>query len=503
MTPVAEETQGRGSTDTTALASAQGWRGARPREERRFWGILSASLIGHLLITPLPALLGLLTLLSPRDKVDEPPVDAIPVDLLEEGAIPEPPPPAPVPPSEAPAVAEKSPDAPAPASEKPKEPKPAAPPSEEKPKPSPAKTGIADPVEMAGLAGKAADSNANVRVLLHTGVIREHALGARVGGLLRRTPQWSDFFGPAGVDPIRDIDHVLIAGPQLRDSSNVVAVVQHRLAEAQVTAAFDRLVERGGEWIEQTPRMARAKADRAERIFVAPAPRIVAVVPPSAEKSARKLGKNLRFPAGDAGVAVSAYVVTPWRVAKGSGIVIPKSIAWAKFELRPDAKGGVTLEIEAEDESEEVAKENAALLGQALRAATEIDFSRMGLLGGAASAFFGSSKQKFVEKIDFDSKGKLIRGTIVVTAKQTAMLLDLLDGILPPEKKQKEKPRDDDAAPSGTSEGAEKTPSSTDDAAKPASPEAPAAPEEAAPSGDAPSGDDASGSEAPTGPSGE
>lgn len=320
----------------------------------------------------------------------------------------------------------------------------------------PAKDGstLGDPVSRAGLAGQAVDSNANVRLLLHMAVVREHPQGRRVGALLERTPQWSDFFGATGVNALEDVDHVLVAGPQLRDSSNVVAVVQHHLSATQVEAAFERLVARGGQWVERTPAIVKARADRADRLFVAPNARVVAIVPPSAEKSARSLSKKVGFPSGG-DVALEAYVVTPWRVARGTGLKIPDSIRWARFEVLPESRGGAIVRIEAEDASADEATVNAAHLERAVRAASTLDLGS-GVLGGLASLAFGSSKQRFIEQIQFTAKDKLIQGRLEVTAKQLATLLDLLDAVLPPPRPRQRfdelPPQDAPAAgtPSGT-----------------------------------------------------
>ncbi len=99
--------------------------------------------------------------------------------------------------------------------------------------------------------------------------LRNHELGAWFGRILTTIPQWQSFFSDTAVDPIRDIDHLLIAGPQLRDSSKVVAVMDYRAPEETMRAAVDVIVQRSnGSWIEDAPvPAARATADRSKRIF--------------------------------------------------------------------------------------------------------------------------------------------------------------------------------------------------------------------------------------------
>ena len=38
----------------------------------------------------------------------------------------------------------------------------------------------------------------------------------RIGRLVTRLPQWSSFFGPTGLDPIRDLDTLYVAGTDAR-----------------------------------------------------------------------------------------------------------------------------------------------------------------------------------------------------------------------------------------------------------------------------------------------
>lgn len=404
---------------------------------RRFLQTLAASLLVHAVLTPFPAWLGVLGVLAPPEEV-LPPEDTltgIPVDLLADEPAPEPKAPEPAAPLPAAAPSEPSlaPSEPAPAAptEEPKAAEPAEPKTEEPPSETkPDETG--DPVALAGAAGKLADSNANVRILLYTDVMRSHPLGPRIGGLLRRSPQWADFFGPTNVDPVRDIDRVLIAGPELRDTKNIVAVIGHRLPEEEIDRALERLVERNGEWISRSPRLARATADRATRLFAAPRKGIVAVAPPSVEKSLARLGKRLAFPEAPPGTAAFAYVVKPSKPLRAVGLRLPESIEWLKVRVVPQADGGVWLELDAKDESEEMAREHADTLETLLRRASEIDLSRMGAVGALAAFALGGTKQKVVQSIDLEGRGDHIEGTVKITARQLANLADLLDAVLPP-----------------------------------------------------------------------
>jgi len=439
--------------------------GLQSESNGRLWIMAGVSVFAHILLSPLPLLLGFVGYAFQPDPLDEPPVDEIPIELLSEEDVA--PPPVPVPSAAAPAPAEPLREpAPKPVAEpvpskadtKSEPKKPAEPPADRR-----------DPVVAAGDAGKVVDSNANVRALLYMDRIREHSLGPRIGQLLRRTPQWGEFFGPAGVDPIRDVDRVLLAGPSLRNTANLVAVVEHHLPSDAVEAAFSGLVQSGGEWLSHEPLLARARADRADRLFASPGGRIVAVGPPSAEKSLKRLKKSLTFPAGPEGVVAQLYVKELTQLAKLFRISLPASLEAGRVLLRPLEDGGVVLEVSIDDTDKKLAPEHAEALEVLITRATEVDLSRFGALGAFAAFALGGSSQKFVQSVEFGAKSGKIEGKIRLTRSQLLTLLDLVDAMLPPEPMRKT-PR---AVP------LEAAPGSTDAATLPGSP--PTNPTEATP----------------------
>lgn len=416
------------------------WPGRSRGRSPRFAVTLASSTAFHLIFTPLPLLLGLLSAHLFDRPVDEPLVDEIPIELLGEELVSAPEPKVPQP-SEPTQVAEpdasRSPEAPRKTETPPKE-------REAKPEPKVDRTapekqnisegGLRDPVALAGDAGKIVDSNANVRVLLHTDVVRRETVGPRIAGLLRRTPQWADFFGPARIDPLEDVDRVLIAGPSLRSTENLIAVVSHHLEPERVNAAFGALVERGGEWVRQEPPLARARADRADRVFAAPNSHIVAVAPPSAEKSLSKLKRSISFPKGPEGVAAQLFIQSPSSLLGLFRIKVPSTLKRAHAEARSQPDGGARFDLTIEDESPESASKHAPDLERMIRAATELDFGNLGVLGGFAAMALGKNKQKFVEIVEFRAEGSKIVGQLVLTRPQLMTLLDLVDGLLPPER---------------------------------------------------------------------
>jgi hypothetical protein len=418
----------------TRVEAATTWRGSSDTGRKRLlWWIL-VSLLLHSPFTPLVALVGLAAFFRPVDPESDEPVEAItaiPVDLLEDmgpagGAPPKPAEPEPAPPAEDDSFKDLAADEP--------KPKPKSKPEPEEPEtdadageealaseeggadggaPGPGQA-IGDPVALSGAAGRIADANANVRLIVYTERIRNQPLGPRVGTLLGQAPQWRDFFGPAGLDPIKDVDRILIAGPQLRDSSQVVAVLKHNVSEGRMKQALDAIVHRdptNGGWLDAGVPAATAKADRAERVFVMPAPGIVVVTPPSAAKSALALGAKTRFPGPKGQEIMTAYVVTPSRAFRGVPFRVPESIKWVKVQVLPGVDGNATAELVAEDESEESAKTNAEQIQRALEALTQHELPFLG-------------RVRLVERITFTSQGKMIYASVVVTPRQLSTLIE-------------------------------------------------------------------------------
>jgi len=431
----------------------------------RFAKLLVVSVLLHVPLTPWAALAGLLSVWSPpADDVEAPPITGIPIDVIEDEAPPAAAPEQPAGPTE-----------PASAGEPVVAPKP-------KKKPEPAKAIVdagapdaeADAESDAGDAGapdagaldagkaisdagsqekdsgvadagsndagtkplsdpsvasgvkRVADPNANVRITLYTERIRANPLGARIGPLLGSLYQWRDFFGPSGVDPIKDIDQIYIVGPQLRNSSNVVAILRHHLPAAKMHAAIDSLVrsdKQGGEWIDAGVPVASAHADGAERRFVIANAQTVVVTPPSAFAAAAAAGKQLTLRPSKGPEAALIYLATPWRAFQGLPVKVPESIRWARIRITPTADGGASAEIEAEDENADAASEDAAYLTRTANALSQLN---LGFLG----SLLGQSSHRFIERVGFTSEGKMIRGTASITADQLQTALDMAGAFL-------------------------------------------------------------------------
>ncbi|HET7545543.1 MAG TPA: hypothetical protein VFK05_37005 [Polyangiaceae bacterium] len=447
-------------------------RGPADTSTARFTKLLVVSALLHVPLTPWAALVGLLSLWSPpAEDSDAPPITGIPIDVIEDeppkASAPEPPAPAEPagPPAEAALVTPRK-----------KPPKPVktivdAGAPDAQPADAEVDAGVADagPLDAGSLdAGKVAsdagagtderdagaiadagptsdagakpisdpsvvagvkrvaDPNANVRITLYTEKIRANPLGARIGPLLGSLYQWRDFFGPSGVDPIKDIDQIYIVGPQLRNSSNVVAILRHHLPPAKMHAAIDLLVRadpQGGQWLDAGVPVASAHADGAERRFVIANAQTVVVTPPSAFSAAAAAGKQLTLRPSKGPEAALIYLATPYRAFAGLAIKVPESIKWARIRITPSADGGASAELEAEDENADTASEDAAYLSRTTNALSQLN---LGFLG----SLLGQSSHRFIEHVAFTSEGNMIHGTARVTADQLQTALDMAGAFL-------------------------------------------------------------------------
>jgi hypothetical protein len=381
------------------------------------------AVILHLPLTPLAALFGLLTFLSATEPPLEalPPLTGIPVDLLEGEEAEEPAAGTRAPPEPEPAVALQPP----PERHDPEEPKirdagadpgdaEAADAGTEGPDAGAADGGITDPVAMSG-AERLVDTNANVQIMIFPEKMRGHVLAASVGRALAAVPQWRDFFGPAALDPVKDVDRILIAGPQLRDSSEVAIVAKVNVTKERLHTAIDGIVrtDPDGKWLEDTKvPVATARVDRARRYFILPSSKLVIVSPESAFEKTMKVVSPKNTLKGSKGAEVAtAQVVTPWRPIRRTGIPldVPKSIQWVRFKATPDDHGGLIVEFVAKDESAEKAAENAGSLERNLKAISVLDL--------------GLFRHKFVERIVVHAQGDEIRGAALFTARQLGDIL--------------------------------------------------------------------------------
>jgi hypothetical protein len=395
---------------------------------------MSLSLALHVALTPAAAWIGLFAWFfhtSEEDTSDAEQLTSIPITWLgEEELEPEVPAPAPaltapVAMTEAPSETRTPPVAPSPPPAPPRPPPPEEKPEpREKPKAAAGGPDIAHPVAISGVQSELVDSNANVNLLLLSDRVRAHPLGPRIGKLLTDFPQWSSFFATAEIDPIRDLNRMLIVGPEFRRSADVVAIIQHRLGREVLRKAIDRLVQRTphGRWLKAKIPAARAHADRAERLFVLPSPNLLVVAPLHLEKQLLS-APPLKFPAPDGREALVLHVRSPAHALRGLPLGLPDSIAWLRLDVTVLENGGAELRVTAEDASPELARSHGQSLSLAINALTNPDL-------GALGALLGMRSIAFIDRIELRSAGTRISGQVEVSRAQLERLMSLAEELL-------------------------------------------------------------------------
>jgi hypothetical protein len=295
---------------------------------------------------------------------------------------------------------------------------------------------IKDPLAAAGAPSSLASKNPNVQILIAGDRIRKHELGTWFSRILVTIPQWQSFFKDTPIDPIRDIDHLLIAGPQLRDSRKIVAVMDFNVPEPKIRDSIDAILKRSsppGRWLEGTPvPAALAKADNGERIFaMSPGKRLLVVIPAEAKDDLAKV-KSLKPFNKSSGVGIALSMATPHRAFKGLPFEIPDTFKWMRLSVTPTDDGGADVLLEALDDTPDHAREHAEKLGnviEPLRKELNSGISVLAVLGMGPEP---------VAPITFSTEGSLVRSKLHVTNKQLRLIMSKVEQELTKQLKERE-----------------------------------------------------------------
>ncbi len=272
---------------------------------------------------------------------------------------------------------------------------------------------IRDPVGLAGDAKKITPKNPNVSLVIYLDKVRAHPLGRRFAPTLTKLENWRNFFQGTGLDPVRDIDRILIAGPQLRDSSRVVAVIRHNTSQQRVRGALQALVGRDGsqgQWVKAPVPVVKARVDGAERYFVMTGPRMLVVVPPDGLDQALGLSRNLRFPGGNH--AVVLFLKYPANAFRDQPVRLPTSVEWMRFSMELKPGGGADARLEAKDKDAASAAANAPRLTEVINKAMVIDLI--------------VTKRRLLNPVTFRAEGDRIRTETHVTDAQLRHILSFM-----------------------------------------------------------------------------
>ena len=226
-------------------------------------------------------------------------------------------------------------------------------------------TGVKDTLSLVGGLKRAVKSKPNVALVFWFSTMREHPLGPLVGSLLACNPQWRDFLGDV-IDPLQDLDGVMLVGPRLSDTSKVTILVQSRMDDAKVRQVMgyvaDNAHRRGaGGPIDAGAgtQAVRFFADRADRVAFTHPKNLIIVTPPEGFEQLQSQREAMSLPAGR-GQAMSLTMVNPWRPLRMVGMRLPETLTEIRVNAFASDGGGVSLEIEFDDQDAAHAESHAA-----------------------------------------------------------------------------------------------------------------------------------------------
>jgi hypothetical protein len=235
-------------------------------------------------------------------------------------------------------------------------------------------TGIKDTLSLAGGLRRAVKGKPNVALVFWFSTMREHPLGPLVGSLLACNPQWRDFLGDI-IDPLQDLDGVMLVGPRMSETSKLTILVQSRMDDAKVrqvmgfVGAAAHKNGAGGMFDAGAGTQAiRFHADRAERIAFTHPKNLIIVTPPEGFEQLQAQREAMSLPAGR-GQAMSLTMVNPWRPLRVVGMRLPETLSEIKVNVFAADGGGVSMEIEFEDQDAALAAAHAADVTEQARAA--------------------------------------------------------------------------------------------------------------------------------------
>jgi hypothetical protein len=234
--------------------------------------------------------------------------------------------------------------------------------------------GRKDTLALAGGLKKMVKGKPNVALVFWFSTMREHPLGPLVGSLLSCNPQWRDFLGDL-IDPLQDLDGVMLVGPRMTETSKVTILVQSRMEDAKVRQVMGAIGanahQRGmGGPIDAGAgtQAIRFHADRADRIAFTHPKNLIVVTPPEGFEQLQAMREPMSLPPGK-GQAMSVTMVNPWRPLRAVGMHLPETLSEIRVNAFATDTGGVRLEIEFDDLDAASAAAHAADLTDQTRAA--------------------------------------------------------------------------------------------------------------------------------------
>src|SRR6185369_14174561 len=196
--------------------------------------------------------------------------------------------------------------------------------------------------------------------------------------------------------PLSDVDRLLIVGPELRESGRGLAVVQHHLNGAQVQTALARVG-------------ARSPVAGQEHFYLQLSPEVLVISPDAG--SVRQL-KDFALASANEGTIGTLYIDAPSRALSSLPFELPASIHWLRGIIQPIGDNGIAVDIEAGDETGELAQAHARKLTRSVLALSAKGHGRL------------------IERALFETRESVIIGRLELTSPQIGALLEALSAVV-------------------------------------------------------------------------
>lgn len=316
-------------------------------------------------------------------------------------------------------AAEPSPQGPTPLAIAPK-----SAPDKEGEKPKDLKRERVKPIALEGGATNKPSAKPGVTLGLWLGTLRDSPLGERLLGIAGCDREWKGFLDQ-GVNPLRDLDGMLVVGPGLFDAAALTAAIRHSLAPERVHDVMAALVSASGErgrWL--TPDVASARVGRGQRVLLPQQKDLFFVTPPKSWQTLQRVKEPLSVPSAE-GRTASLSLVKPNHTLQRLGITLPKRISELRLEVYANHDQSVDIKVELEATNSAAAREEAPRVTEQLRDL----FSDVWTTTSALRALAGSDSKSDREpppRLDLEVDERTLSGLLHLSPAQTRATLNLL-----------------------------------------------------------------------------
>jgi hypothetical protein len=253
---------------------------------------------------------------------------------------------------------------------------------------------------------------AKLSSLVYFDRVRGHAIAGKLVAL----EDVRAIFEGTGVEPLRDVERAAIASTGIHEDDQVVVIAQHKLAEEQVRASLQVMVDRTepkGAWLELGVPAARVTMRGHERVVAMVEPGFVAVLPPHLASQALRFAGTGGFPDPTGPEAAITHVKEPsvtLRAARGPEI--PPTLSSARIGVVLQADGSADIAVQARSTDAAQAAQDAATMTEEVERATSIKISIL--------------RVRLFKPVPFRANAELVESDVHLTPGELELLFRLI-----------------------------------------------------------------------------